>query len=158
MTISNGSFRIRSMPSRPVVATLTWHPSAFSASAIEIRMRGSSSMIRTFGCGMASGLLPDHRPDRYGRQPHDERGPAADLALHRNLSAMSFDDPQAHRQPQTRPLALPLGRQDPLDDRIDLGRGELGIVLLGEIEQLPYDLLDPPQALFHRCQVLRRPL
>ena len=25
-------------------------------------------------------------------------------------------------------------RQDPLDDCIDLGRGELGIVLLGEIE------------------------
>src|SRR2546425_5786136 len=98
MTISNGSFRIRSTPSRPVVATLTWHPSAFSASAIEIRMRGSSSMIRTFGCGIASGFLPGHRPDRYGRQPHDERGPATDLALDRNLPAMPLDDPQAHRR------------------------------------------------------------
>src|SRR5207245_1288177 len=123
MTISNGSFRIRSMPSRPVVATLTWHPSAFSASAIEIRMRGSSSMIRTFGCGMASGLFPDHRPDRYGRQSHDERGPAADLALDRNLPAMSLDDPKAHRQPQTRPLALALGREERIEDlRQDVGR------------------------------------
>src|SRR5439155_22727000 len=46
-------FRIRSTPSRPVAATLTWQPSAFRASAIEIRMRGSSSMIRTLGCGTA---------------------------------------------------------------------------------------------------------
>src|SRR5438093_12672977 len=123
MTISNGSFRMRSMPSRPVVATLTWHPSAVSGPAIEIGMRGPSSMIRTFGCGMASGLLPDHRPDRYGRQPHDERGPAADLALDRNLPAMSLDDPQAHRQPQTRPLALPLGREERIEDlRQDVGR------------------------------------
>src|SRR5437867_11267097 len=86
-------------------------------------MRGSSSMIRTFGCGMASGLLPDHRPDRYGRQPHDERGPAADLALDRNLPAMSLDDPQAHRKPQACPLALPFGREERIEDlRQDVGR------------------------------------
>src|SRR5438445_3424173 len=107
MTISNGSFRIRSMPSRPVVATLTWHPSSFSASAIEIRMRGSSSMIRTFGCGIASGLLAHQRPDVHRGKPDGERGPLPDLAFDRNLPPMSLDDAEADGQPQAGTFALP---------------------------------------------------
>src|SRR6266508_4338769 len=116
ITISNGSFLIRSTPSRPVAATLTWHPSSFSASAIEIRMRGSSSMIKTFGCGMSSGPLARHRPDIQRRQFDNERGPLADLALDRNRAAMPFDDPKAHRQSQARALALPFGGEERIED------------------------------------------
>src|SRR5712692_2616658 len=99
ITISNGSFLIRSTPSRPVAATLTWHPSSFSASAIEIRMRGSSSMIRTFGCGIASGLLAHQRPDVHRGKPDGERGSLADLAFDGNLPPMPFDDAEADGEP-----------------------------------------------------------
>src|SRR5713101_8568417 len=123
MTISNGSFRIRSTPSRPVVATLTWHPSAFSASAIEIRMRGSSSMIRTFGCGIASGLLPHQRPDVHRGKPDGERGSLVDLTFDGNLPPMPFDDAEADGEPQACSLALAFGRKKRIEDlRQDVGR------------------------------------
>src|SRR5437867_12721244 len=71
----------------------------------------------------ASRRPPDHLPIPCERQADGEDCPSAHLALHKDLAAMSLDNPEAHGQPEPCSLAGALrGEEGAEDMRQDMGR------------------------------------
>ena len=80
------------------------------------------------------------------------------------LDHMTIDHETRQRGAQQRFKPDQIGREqvirenkNAIDDLIDVGRAEFGLVLLGKVEQLPDDLLNPPDTILHRHPVFFLP-